>query len=121
MRFISQLENAFIEKKRLCFAMCAISLTSGIKQTEVLRAIWKENEQEIATNTRVISVSYLKKTTGFHYCAIEILTKELHKNYKRKMLIEKLITTNSWWDTVDSISKYWSISDRITRMHCSNF
>jgi hypothetical protein len=66
MRFISQLENAFIEKKRKCFAMCAISLTSGIKQTEeLLSNLEEENEQEIATNTRVISVSCLKKTTGF--------------------------------------------------------
>jgi 3-methyladenine DNA glycosylase AlkD len=33
--------------------------------------------------------------------------KELKRNYKKEdiQLIEKLITTNSWWDTVDTIAK----------------
>jgi 3-methyladenine DNA glycosylase AlkD len=43
-----------------------------------------------------------------HYCAIEILIKNLKNNYIKDdiQLIEKLITTNSWWDSVDFLAKY---------------
>jgi len=78
------------------------------KRRQLLKEIWKENEQEVATNVRSIATLLFEKTQReFHYCAIEILTKELNKNYKKEdvKLIEKLITTNSWWDTVDGISK----------------
>jgi 3-methyladenine DNA glycosylase AlkD len=42
------------------------------------------------------------------YCGIEILIKKLKKNYKKGdiQLIENLIITNSWWDSVDVIAKY---------------
>ena len=42
-----------------------------------------------------------------HYCAIEILIKQLKGNYKKEdiQLIEKLLITNSWWDSVDTIAK----------------
>ena len=41
------------------------------------------------------------------YCAIEILIKELKRNYAKEdiQLIEKLIITKSWWDSVDTIAK----------------
>jgi 3-methyladenine DNA glycosylase AlkD len=117
MRFISQLENAFIEKSDAenAFAMSKYMRNKfdffGIKTTErrqLLKVIWKENEQEVATNTRSLAaLLFEKKQREFHYSAIELLTKELHNNYKKEDidLIEKLIMTNSWWDTVDAISK----------------
>ena len=42
-----------------------------------------------------------------HYCAIEIIIKQLKGNYKKEdiQLIEKLLTTNSCWDSVDAIAK----------------
>ncbi|MBK9224587.1 MAG: DNA alkylation repair protein [Flavobacterium sp.] len=69
----------------------------------------KQNKEEIETNSRVIAAElYLKKEREFHYCAIEILIQILKNKYKKKdiHLIEKLLVTNSWWDSVDTISKY---------------
>ncbi|MGO4818832.1 DNA alkylation repair protein [Flavobacterium sp. W22_SRS_FP1] len=117
MPFIAQLENTFVEKSDAenAFAMAKYMRNKfdffGIKtpkRRQLLKEIWKENEQEVATNIRSIATLLFEKTQReFHYCAIEILTKELNKNYKKEdvKLIEKLITTNSWWDTVDGISK----------------
>jgi len=117
MLFITQLENTFIEKSdpENAFAMAKYMRNKfdffGIKtpkRRQLLKEICKENEQEVATNIRSIATLLFEKTQReFHYCAIEILTKELNKNYKKEdvKLIEKLITTNSWWDTVDGISK----------------
>jgi len=84
----------------------------GIK-TDERRAIFKEifttHRNEIEKNPRTIAWSlYTKEQREFHYCAIELLIKTLKKNYKKEdiQLIEKLLTTNSWWDSVDTISKY---------------
>ena len=48
------------------------------------------------------------KEREFHICAIDLLVKEFKKNYTIEdiYLIEKLIITNSWWDSVDTIAKY---------------
>ena len=50
---------------------------------------------------------YSKSQRELHYCAIEILIKQLKGNYKKEdiQLIDKLIITNSWWDSVDTIAK----------------
>jgi len=42
-----------------------------------------------------------------HHSAIELFKKQLHKSYKKEdiLIIEKLITLNSWWDSVDFIAK----------------
>jgi 3-methyladenine DNA glycosylase AlkD len=117
MHFLSQLENAFIEKSNTenSIAMSKYMRNRfdffGIKTPErrqLLKTIWKENEQEVAANARSLAaLLFEKRQREFHYCAIEILRKELYNNYKKEdtKLIEKLITTNSWWDTVDNISK----------------
>lgn len=84
----------------------------GIKTEErrrIFKEIWKENKQEVSANTRAIAVAlYSKQEREFHYCAIEILIKELRGNYKKDdiHLIEKMINNNSWWDSVDTIAKY---------------
>ena len=84
----------------------------GLKTDErraVFKDILKQNKEEIETNSRVIAAElYLKKEREFHYCAIEILIQILKNKYKKKdiHLIEKLLVTNSWWDSVDTISKY---------------
>ncbi len=84
----------------------------GIKTTDrrfIFKAIWKENQQEVTKNTRAIAWElFTKSQRELHYCGIEILIKELKKKYKKEdiQLIEKMITTNSWWDSVDVIAKY---------------
>jgi 3-methyladenine DNA glycosylase AlkD len=118
MNFIPVLENAFKanQNSENAFAMAKYMKNNfpffGIKTEErrrIFKEIWKEKKQEVAANARVIALDlYSKHEREFHYCAIEILIKELKENYKKEdiQLIEKLITNNSWWDSVDTIAKY---------------
>lgn len=117
MNFISQLENAFHEKSNSqnAFAMSKYSRNLfnyfGIKTEErraVFKAICLENQLEISRNHRAIALElYAKDEREYHYCAIEILIKNLKRNYKKEdiHLIEKILTTHSWWDSVDTIAK----------------
>lgn len=84
----------------------------GIK-TEERRAIFKDNyekyKSEIKANFRTIAWElFNKKEREFHQCAIDLLVKEFKKNYVLEdiKLIENLIITNSWWDSVDVVAKY---------------
>ena len=84
----------------------------GLK-TEVRRKIHKEcldnNKQEIKENARHLALElYSKDQREYHYSAIEILMKEFKKNLQLEDigLIEHLLVTHSWWDSVDTISKY---------------
>lgn len=84
----------------------------GIKTKErrtVFHNLWKKHQQEIKENFRAIVWQLMtKEEREFHYCGVEILIKEAKKKYAKDdvKLIEKLITTHSWWDTVDFIAKY---------------
>ncbi|MFH6971366.1 DNA alkylation repair protein [Flavobacterium petrolei] len=118
MNFILALENAFEanQNPENAFAMAKYMKNNfpffGIKTEErrrIFKEIWKENKEEVSANAREIAVDlYLKPEREFQYCAIEILIKELKGNYKKEdiQLIEKLISDNSWWDSVDTIAKY---------------
>ena len=84
----------------------------GIK-TEKRRAIFKsnyeQNKSEVKSNFRAIARELFQmKEREFHQTAIDLLVKEFKKNYVLEdiQLIEKLIITNSWWDSVDTIAKY---------------
>lgn len=118
MSFIIALENAFKENQNPenAFAMAKYMKNNfaffGIKTEErrhIFAAIWKENKEEVSANARAIALDlYSKQEREFHYCAIEILIKELKGNYKKEdiKLIEKLILSNSWRDSVDTVAKY---------------
>lgn len=117
MGFISSLESAFQENSDAKNAAVMAKYMRnhfaffGIKTTErrrLLKENWKGNEQELADNARAIALAlFAKKQREFHYCAIEILIKQLKRKYTKEdiLLIEKLITANSWWDSVDSVAK----------------
>lgn len=117
MPFIESLETAFhrISHPENAFAMAKYMrnhfLFFGIKTEDrrlIFKTIWKENQQEVSENPRAIALElFSKPQRELQYCAIEILIKQLKGNYKKKdiQLIEKLIVTNSWWDSVDTISK----------------
>ena len=84
----------------------------GIK-TEKRRAIFKsnyeQNKSEVKSKFRAIARELFQmKEREFHQTAIDLLVKEFKKNYVLEdiQLIEKLIITNSWWDSVDTIAKY---------------
>ncbi|MFV8327738.1 DNA alkylation repair protein [Flavobacterium sp. ZS1P14] len=118
MNFIQALENAFKQNRNPenAFAMAKYMKNNfpffGIKTEErrrIFKTVWKENKQEVATGSRAIALAlYSKQEREFHYCAIEILIKELKGNYKKEDIqwIENLILQNSWWDSVDTIAKY---------------
>jgi 3-methyladenine DNA glycosylase AlkD len=85
----------------------------GIK-TEQRRTIFKSNYEkyklEIKSNFREIAWElFQKQEREFHQCAIDLLQIEWKKKYLIEdiQFIEKLITTHSWWDTVDTIAKYF--------------
>lgn len=118
MAFIPALETIFkeIQNQENAFAMSKYMKNNfsffGIKSEERRRhfkAILKENQIEVAANARTIALLLLKKPEReLHYCAIEIVIKELKGNYKKEdiQFIEQLITTHSWWDSVDTLAKY---------------
>lgn len=118
MSFINALETTFEKNSNPENALAMSKYMKnkfsfyGIKTTQrrdLFKTIWKQNQQEVAENARVIALElFAKEQRELHYCAIEILIKELKGNYKKDdiKIIEKLIITNSWWDSVDTISKY---------------
>jgi 3-methyladenine DNA glycosylase AlkD len=118
MDFISQLETAFNQNRNEenAFQMKKYlkNLFSfyGIKTTErraVFLELLKLNHQEITENYREIALVLVNKEyRELHYCGIEILIKNLKKNYHKDdiKLIENFLVTNSWWDSVDTIAKY---------------
>jgi 3-methyladenine DNA glycosylase AlkD len=118
MDFISQLEAAFNQNKNEKNAfqmkkyMKDLFSFYGIKTTErraIFHDLLKSYKQEISENYREIALTLFKKEyRELHYCGIEILIKNLKKNYRKDdiKLIETFLITNSWWDSVDTISKY---------------
>lgn len=118
MPFIESLQTTFLKNRHPenAFSMAKYmrNLFSffGIKtedRRQIFKTIWKENQQEVAENARAIAWElFTKPQRELHYCGIEILINELKGNYQKEdiQLIEKLIITNSWWDSVDTIAKY---------------
>jgi 3-methyladenine DNA glycosylase AlkD len=118
MSFSNELEKSFNENSNAENAatmskyMRSIFPFFGIKTVErrqVLKNLWKANQQEVSKNAREIALELFKKQQReFHYCAVEILIQELNRKYIKEdiQLIEKLIITNSWWDSVDFLAKY---------------
>lgn len=118
MNFISSLEKAFSENSNAENAMAMSKYMKnnfvffGIKTTErrqIFKSICLKNHKEVTGNYREIALSlYSKEEREFHYCAIEIVINNFKNNCQINdiALIEKLITTHSWWDSVDVISKY---------------
>ena len=118
MKFCNDLEVDF---RKASNSELAISMEKYMKnnfsflgiKTEQRRAIFKsnyeQNKVEVKPNFRVIAWELFQmKEREFHQTAIDLLVKEFKKNFVLEdiQLIEKLIITNSWWDSVDSIAKY---------------
>ncbi|NUY79862.1 DNA alkylation repair protein [Flavobacterium sp. MAH-1] len=79
------------------------------KRKGILKPIWNEHSAEIKSDYRNIALELWKlPEREFHYCAMEILYKEIKNRYEKEDigLIEKLLTTHSWWDSVDFLAKH---------------
>lgn len=118
MTFITELENDFRQHNNpeMAAPMEAYMKNKfsylGIK-TEMRRALlnkhWNAHKDEVKANYRTITWEMFQmKEREFHQCAIDILIKEIKKNYQIEdiALIEQFLITNSWWDSVDTLAKY---------------
>ncbi len=117
MSFITNLETAFNKNRNpenaIPMGKYMKNLFSfyGIKakqRREIFKEVYKTNKNELTQNFREIAWElFNKEFRELHYCGIEILIKNLKNNYQKDdiKLIEKLIITNSWWDSVDTIAK----------------
>lgn len=118
MNFITDLENSLRSNSN---RETAIPMENYMKnnftflgiKTEERRTIFKANyekyKSEIKVDFRNIGWELFNKNEReFHQCAIDLLVKEFKKNYVLEdiKLIENLIITNSWWDSVDVVAKY---------------
>lgn len=116
--FINTLENAYKSHasadnsaamaKYLKDHFVFYGIKTGLRR-ELHKQSVESHKDEVRDNVREIAQKlYTKPEREFHYSAIEILIKELKKNFHIDdiALIEYLLVTNSWWDSVDTISKY---------------
>lgn len=84
----------------------------GIKTEQrraIFKAVYEKHKPEIKLNYREITWQlYQEKEREIHQCAIDLIQKEIKKKFVLEdiQFIEKLIITNSWWDSVDTIAKY---------------
>jgi 3-methyladenine DNA glycosylase AlkD len=118
MNFLSDLELAFIQNASEANANPMAKYMKnhfhffGIKsklRKDITKAVWKTHKEAVKKNVREIGWElFNKKEREFHYAAMEILIKELKNNYIKEdiNLIEKLLTTHAWWDSVDLLAKY---------------
>jgi 3-methyladenine DNA glycosylase AlkD len=118
MKFIEELEIAFRknENKKNAISMEKYMKNNfsffGIKTADrrsILKPIYEKHKNEIKANFREITWElFNKKERDFHYCGQEILVKEIKKKYQKSdiQLIQKFISTHSWWDSVDFLAKY---------------
>jgi len=118
MNFITQLEHEFEQHRNREIALPMENYMKnnfsflGIK-AEMRRAIMKqcyqEHTPEIKENFRKICWELFNKNEReYHIVALDLFIKEVKKNYLNEdiYLFEKMIVTHSWWDSVDTISKY---------------
>ncbi len=85
----------------------------GIKapiRKRLLKETINDFKTELTRNNviEIVNILYKKPQRELHYCAIELGDCFLKKKYKVSDIdfIEKLIITNSWWDSVDFIAKH---------------
>jgi 3-methyladenine DNA glycosylase AlkD len=118
MDFILDLQKGFNQNKSADNAVAMKAYMKnlfpflGIK-TELRRIIVKEaqaaNKQEVISHVRDIALRlYDLPEREYHHTAIDLLIKQLNKKFVPEdiELIEHLLTTNSWWDSVDAMAKY---------------
>lgn len=101
-------ENAVAMSKYMKDNFVFHGLKTDLRRTLHKQAVENHNE-EVKNNAREIAIAlYTKPEREYHYSAIEILIKELKKKFRKEDigLIEYLLVTNSWWDSVDTVSKY---------------
>ncbi|WP_162926966.1 DNA alkylation repair protein [Flavobacterium psychrotrophum] len=85
-----------------------VGIKTGLRR-DVQKEILLKHKKEIQAEARTVALQlYNLPQREYHYYAIEILIKELHKKFVPNDidLIEHMLITHSWWDSVDTIAKY---------------
>ena len=118
MDFIIALEKEFIAQADTAQSMAMEAYMKnhfqffGIPMPQrraILKSVSAEYSDDIKANARTLAFQlYEKPQREFHYCAIELLIQNCSKKLVLDDIhwIEQLLLTYSWWDTVDTISKY---------------
>lgn len=117
MSFINDLQASFLENSNPEFAaqmktylMDRFELY-GIKtklRRDLMKPLVEKHRLEVRDTIRTLAFDlYDFPQREMHHCGTELFEKQLRKSYKKEdiVLIEKLITKNSWWDSVDFIAK----------------
>ena len=85
----------------------------GVKAPQrktILKEVINANKPSLNRETVIAIVKelYQRSERELHYCAVELTTRFLKKKFFKEDIafIEQLITTHSWWDTVDMIAKH---------------
>lgn len=101
-------DNAVAMEKYMKNLFPFFGLKTDVRRT-LLKDTWANHKAEVKGNARAIALQlYAMPQREFHYTAIEILMKELKKDFIKDdlKLIEQLAITHSWWDSIDTIAKY---------------
>ncbi|MFP9099359.1 DNA alkylation repair protein [Flavobacterium sp. RHBU_24] len=118
MDFILDLQRGFSQNKSAENAVAMEAYMKnhfpflGIKaalRRSILKAAHAANKQEVTYHARDISLKLFElPEREYHHTAIDILIKQLDKKFIPEdiELIEHLLTTKSWWDSVDAMAKY---------------
>ncbi|AXG71162.1 DNA alkylation repair enzyme [Kordia sp. SMS9] len=84
----------------------------GIKapiRKQLIKELVADHKSFLQEHIRSVALAlYALPQREYHYAAMELFQKFLHKKYQENdhELITKLITTHSWWDTVDFLAKH---------------
>ena len=85
----------------------------GVKapvRKEILKNLVKEYKPQLDRPTliQICKDCYVEPQRELHYCGMELITRFLKKKFHKEDIdfITELITTHSWWDTVDMICKH---------------
>jgi 3-methyladenine DNA glycosylase AlkD len=118
MNFVATLKKFLQENANVTYA---VKQSDYMKNKFIFYGLQTPFRREILKNCITVFKPELKKDfrnicwelfqfehREMHYCAIDIFISHIKKNWQEEdiALVEKLITTNSWWDTVDLIAKY---------------
>ena len=118
MDFISTLSNLYRQHSNAEYALQMKNYMKGhfeffgIKATlrrQLLNQALSDHNIEVKQNWMQIADELYKfQEREFHMCAMEIINKYLKNKYEENdiIFIEKLITHNAWWDSVDFIAKH---------------
>lgn len=118
MSFVTTIKNAFEANQDVTYGQKQSDYLKnnfpcyGIPtqtRREILKECSAEYKDEIKSNFRTICWElYQFPHREMHHSAIDIFLKEIKKDLQLEdiILIEKLLTTNSWWDSVDTLAKY---------------